>query len=300
MRIGISLLPLSLGGLALLLPSIARADEGVDVCKDAYESAQSLMRPSEGRLVEARTRLRACSQTECKSWMVADCTKWLTEVEGRIPTVVFSAKDAGGRDLVDVTVKSGETTVATRLDGRALEVDPGQRTFVFALADGTTREVSSLVAEGGKAQRIAVSFPGGAAPPVAITTAEGAGPTTAPATSERDTADAGATWRTAGYVVGATGLVAIGVGVVFGVKAAGSKSDAKCDATNACDASALSDARSSATVSTIGLVAGGALLAGGVAFVLLAPSSKGSRSARLEASPHAGQGSAGLLLRGTW
>jgi hypothetical protein len=93
-------------------------------------------------------------------------------------------------------------------------------------------------------------------------------------------------WSTMQWVgVGAAGAGAIGLGVgaVFGVIAAGKKSDldAKCvdyprcpESQRADVQSTYDDASSAATISTIGILAGAVLVAGGVTLFLLSPSEK--------------------------
>jgi hypothetical protein len=82
--------------------------------------------------------------------------------------------------------------------------------------------------------------------------------------------------RAAAYVAGGLGVVALGVGVVSGVRAlhASSGADGHCDG-DVCDAvgaSARRDEVSAANVATGGFVAGGALLATAAALRVLSPS----------------------------
>ena len=122
-----------------------------DVCTTSYEGAQELMRPnrSESKLLLARESLRTCLRSNCKSWIVADCSKWLSEVETRIPSVVFSAKNTAGRDLTDVKVStaSGDPIVQS-LDGHSIEMEPGPHDFVFLGPNGARVEKRVLVREG--------------------------------------------------------------------------------------------------------------------------------------------------------
>jgi hypothetical protein len=145
--------------VAIVSSKSARADQG-EVCKDAYEQSQPLMKAGSAasRLLDARSQLRVCLQSGCKAWMVADCTKWLADVEQRIPTVVFSATETGGADLYDVVVAAAGKPILSRLDGRAVELEPGESLFSFTLPDGRRQEKLALVKEGQKAQKIAVTF----------------------------------------------------------------------------------------------------------------------------------------------
>lgn len=289
--------PLLLPLVVLLFAGSAYAadDEDGAVCRDSYEQAQVKMKPAtDGRseLVRARELLRTCMRSGCKDWMVSDCSKWLNEVEARIPTVVFSARTTAGRDLTDTTVSDAEgegEVLASRIDGRAIEMEPGEHTFVFVTADGERLEKRVLVREGEKAQSIAALFeiPGETAPVFAGT---GTPLTAAP---EREPAPANPL-KLAGYGVAGAGLVGLGLGTFFGVRAIVKKSEANCDADQYCDKGPKDQALSSANVATVAFVAGATLLAGGLGMVLFAPSPKGRPAVRAYLT---GQG---IGVHGTW
>jgi hypothetical protein len=279
---------LALGALFITRTTLA-ADPAV--CTDAYENAQTLMRPGQAtsQLLPAREALRTCMRSGCKDWMVSDCSKWLGEVEARIPTVVFSAKNTAGRDLSDVSVSraTGEP-LASSIDGRAIEMEAGLQTFVFTAPDGTKKEKQALVREGEKAQSVTALFD---APPEELAGSGQPRTDTRPHGAEQQTSSL----TYVGY--GAAGLGAVGVlvGTIFGITAIAKKNSANC-AENLCDGQPLEDAKSAATVSTVGFIAGGALLAGGVALVLFAPSPRSRSTARASL----GIGGPGLLLGGRW
>jgi hypothetical protein len=269
----------------VVLPAFA--DEP-NVCTDAYEQSQVQMKPrtgdGESTLLKARASLLTCMRSNCKDWMVADCSKWLSEVEARIPTVVFSARNTAGRDLTDVQVQkqSGET-LAAKVDGRAIELEPGQHSFVFVAEDGTRVEKSALVREGEKAQSIVAMFE---ASPEELAKARGqsgaVGPTGPATRFEKEPG----TLQYVGYGAAGVGVVGIGLGAVFGLIAINKKSDAKCDDRFCDDPAALDDAKSAADVASVGFIAGAVLLAGGVALILFTPSRSVRVEARASASPN--------------
>lgn len=273
--------------------SSAFADE-TNVCTESYERAQIAMKPRAGEgestLLQARASLLTCMRSNCKDWMVADCSKWLTEVEARIPTVVFSARNTAGRDLTDIRVQntSGEP-LATRLDGRAIELEPGEHVFVFVAEDGTRVEKRALVREGEKAQSIAATFEASAEELAKARGPLGPGPTSPTRPDDPGHVEkAPGTLQYVGYGAAGIGAVGLGVGAVFGLVSINKKSDARCDDRYCDDAAALSDAKSAAGVATVGFIAGSVLLAGGIALVLFAP----SRTVRVEARAAASQNSA--------
>jgi hypothetical protein len=137
------------------------------VCTDAYGQAQTLR--DAHKLTEAREQLRVCARAECPGFIAKDCAAWLKDVEPRIPSVVLIAKNAAGSDLVDVKVTVDGAPLATKLDGLAVDVDPGAHTFAFEAPDGKV-EQKVVIAEGGKAQRVSVAFGAAGTAPVVTTT----------------------------------------------------------------------------------------------------------------------------------
>ncbi len=98
--------------------------------------------------------------------------------------------------------------------------------------------------------------------------------------SERsDTESKRTLMRGGGAALGALGLVSLGVGTYFGLRARSLSDEARsdCDSTG-CSALALQtndEARNAARVSNVAIAGGAAALAGGVVIYLLAPKSKG-------------------------
>jgi hypothetical protein len=291
---------------ALALSSTARADDAA-ACNDAFE--QSQLRRDEGKLLEARKLMRACGRPTCSATRQKLCGEWLKDVESRVPTVVLSAKDASGADVVDVSVMMDGVPLAASLDGREIDVDPGPHTFVFQRADGSKVETKAVAVERGKGKVVAVAFGQAAAPtpPAAPTPAPGTqappppvapAPAPAPAAPE---ASGGSTWKTVGWVLGGAGVVGLGVGTIFGVVAINDNSAAHCNAANQCLAGPLGSARGAAAASDVGFIAGGVLLAGGAALVLFGPSGGSEKPAPTAAiTPVVGPAGGGLALGGTW
>jgi tetratricopeptide (TPR) repeat protein len=97
---------------------------------------------------------------------------------------------------------------------------------------------------------------------------------------------ANSTQRVAGYVVGAAGLVALGVGGFFGYRAYSlnkkSKEECRDEDPNACTTQGVQqrdDAKTAAVISTITMVGGGAFTVAGITLVLTAPSAASSSDA---------------------
>lgn len=291
--------PLVLVALALATwPAAARGDDKA-VCFDGATQGQTLR--DQHKLVEARAQFAICARQACPKQVSKDCTAWLEQVDQAMPTVVVSAKDAAGRDLIDVTVTMDDRPFATKLTGEAVPVNPGLHVLHFEAKDGGRLDHQVLVREGVKNQNVDVvvaapaSAPSLGIPPARPADA-GAGAGGQPA--EVPASGAGP-WRTIGFVAGGVGIAGLGVGAAFGLKAMSDKNSAQCDASNACSPGPLSDARTSATLSSVGFIAGGVLLAGGAALVLLAPRGH-PEGAALRVAPTVGARDAGLLLQGAW
>jgi hypothetical protein len=191
-------------------------------CSNAYVAAQT--RRSEHRLLAARDQLRACARQECANFMqgqmIKDCAEWLGQVEGSIPSVVLAASDASGADLTDVTVRLDGVIVARRLDGAALDVDPGSHVFSFDAPGAPTVTDSAVVLEGTKNQVIRatlrVAATGSEGPSSLSSAPRGAHDTEASAEDAAANAGSGAGWAYLAFGAGAGGIA---VGSIFGVLA---------------------------------------------------------------------------------
>jgi hypothetical protein len=247
------------------------------------------------KLVEAREEFLRCARAECPPLVQQDCASWLAEVDKSLPTLVITAKDATGADLVDVNVTVDGEPLVGRLDGAALAVNPGDHAFHFALADGRTLDKQYIVLQGQKDQRLAVAW----APTPART---GPPPVVAPvaAAPARAADPAGHRRRVLGVVVASAGLAGLAVGALFGGVALSSWSSVNsvCPSHRDCPSQALSDhdnAVTFSTVSDVGFIAGGVLVASGLALYLTAPASREhTQSIRVDLVP------GGAWLRGTF
>lgn len=109
--------------------SQAYAQDGAQQCAAAYEEAQR--HRAKGSFLEANRAAQACSQVECNTLIVQECIKLFEQIQADTPSVVFSARNGAGQELVDVKVQIDGQAVADRLDGRPIELNPGMHTFRF-------------------------------------------------------------------------------------------------------------------------------------------------------------------------
>lgn len=187
--------------------------------------------------------------------------------------------------------------------GSAIPVDPGAHPVT---ATAPRKQLwSTTVSVGPHAASVTVTLPPlqieqsddgatAAAAPVATTASPNA-------STDTGTSD-GSTQRVAGIVVAGVGVVGLGLGTYFGLKAKSTHDDAlsQC-AGNLCTAEGIGlddDARSHAMVSTIAFGFGAAAVVGGAVLYLTAPSSDGAAAVAIGAAPT--PGGAALSMRGAW
>jgi hypothetical protein len=136
------------------LSTPARADD--QVCNDSYEQGQVLRK--DHKLLEARDLFRGCVNTCTLEAKKKACGEWLAAVGRDIPTVVLSAKDATGQTVGAVSVTMDDKPFATRITGRAIEVNPDAHRFSFRAADGASADVQVVVAAGERNKPVAATL----------------------------------------------------------------------------------------------------------------------------------------------
>jgi len=132
----------------------ARAEK--KACVEAHAKGQSLMR--DGKLTAAREEFINCGRETCPGAIRKECAAFLTEVEANQPSIVIEARDELGRPTTDVKVFVDDTEIAASLDGRALEIDPGQHSIRYVSKRGKTIEQSVLILEGQRNRKLSAIF----------------------------------------------------------------------------------------------------------------------------------------------
>jgi len=161
---------LALAFAVVLAAAPARADPPTKAqCLAAYSDGQDQRQA--GQLRQARAAFALCASDPCPRALHADCTRWRSEVDRLVPTIVLGARGADGRDLADVRVTVDGALVAERLDGRGIEVDPGEHVLRFEAPGEAPVEQRLVIHEGEKGRAISVSF--GAPPSPAAPAAAG-------------------------------------------------------------------------------------------------------------------------------
>ena len=189
--------------------------------------------------------------------------------------------------------------------GTEVPVDPGTHTIVASAPNKKPWENTVRVPIGTGTTTVTVNALADAEkppppPPSPVATTPSA-PTPEPPAPERASQSP---QRTVGLVVAGVGVVSLGLGAYFGLRAKSQLDDSNaghCNAAGVCDSAGLQgrvDALNSATASTIAFIAGGALAAGGAILYLTAPKTRTPGS--VSVGPTVAAGGAGVVARGAW
>jgi hypothetical protein len=251
----------------------------------------------DGEAIEAYEKYLAEGRAEIEPAERSQVERDLKTLKAQVVKVHFQFGAAPTR-LVDerpnargATVRNDYPASGTSLD---LGLHPGHHVIVARFAQGDARWEADL-APGASVSHV-FEAPSGSAPArVEETAAAGAS-----ATSD------GSGKRTAAYAAGAVGVVGIGVGAFFGLRAISKRGEAEDQCSQGrCSAQAYTlndDAKGAANVSnvTFGL---GVVAIGVGTFLLLTSPSKSSadgRASRIALTPDARPGHAGFAIGGRW
>lgn len=271
------------------------ASADVQACIAASEKGQRAR--TAGKLREAREHFVVCGSESCPALVRHDCAQWNAELAQTLPSVVFGAKDRGGRDLFDVTVSMDGETLVKKLDGKSVNVDPGKHTFRFEAPGLPPVTQVVLVKEGERARVFNVTFEGGGPAP----STDGQGPVTPSEGKEREHTP---------YPWLVVGLGAVGVAVGAVILATAPDRPSNCDKTDRrctrlpgqsqedydkdLEQAGVADTQPVVGWATIGI--GAALLVGGLVWHFLEPTGPTSKATALRGMPWSTGRSAGFAL----
>lgn len=249
----------------------SRALHAEDSCNAAFVAGQQAF--SDRKLIDARARFKSCSAASCPTMIRNDCTEFLEKVRTLMPSIVLVAR-VGTKPVVDVAVSVDGKPLLEKLDGKAIEIDPGEHTFRFTDTSKNTLEVKQLVVEGKSGQEVEAAFPAPAPlqpePETTTTTKPPAPvPLTGAETPANGASSSGSTLGRIGMVTVGIGVVGISVGTILALNAYSSWDEAKAKCPGgSCDEK---DEVMSRYQLGIGIaVAGGLMLVGGGALWAMA------------------------------
>jgi hypothetical protein len=217
--------------------------------------------------------------------------KHIAQLEGHLTKLTILAPSENKPDGLEVT-RDGEKLGASDL-GLAVPLDPGMHVVSAKAPTFKTWEKKIEVSGDGNTMTVTVG---------PLEKEEAAAPPPPPT----EEGDPGFGFHVGGVVIGAAGLIAVGVGSVLGIVASGKLSDSNannhCDAQDTCDAVGLqlrSEAKDAALVSTILFIGGGVAVAAGITLFVLAPKKK-HVTPLAHIAPAVGPGFYGLSLGGSF
>src|SRR6266700_2652296 len=129
-------------------------------CQTAYESGQK--KEQLGHLVEASQLFAQCAEESCGVSIFHDCIVRGTRLSSTVPSVVPVVVDESGAPRTDIQVKMDGQVIASQINGRAIQVDPGTHEFSFSTSAGVFASQRLTIAKGERNQPLAYSFPSGA------------------------------------------------------------------------------------------------------------------------------------------
>jgi hypothetical protein len=261
---------LSVLGLALVSATFAgeaMADDTKRACVDASTDAQTLRKAD--KLIEARDKLRFCASSACPEVVRSRCTRWLSDLDAEIPSVIVRAKDAAGSDIFEIDVMiDGRTNTA----GRQEMLDPGEHIVVVKRPGGQSKEEKFLLVDGERA-RVLTVYLGERAP----ARPAGGGPPEHGADDANEGHGGGIPAGT--WVLGGLGLVAFGGAVFFYAQAASDLNQLRTSCSPNCSSSQTQPVLVNADLSYVSIGLGVVALGGAIAWALLDHPSKTSKSA---------------------
>jgi hypothetical protein len=242
-----------------------------------------------------------------KNERVEFATQHLAALEKRLSRLSVAVPEAARVPGLEITVDG--TPLAEAAYDTALPVDPGPHR-IRAVAPGKQAFEKSFDVPSSRAEHLKIDLPALAdasgAPPVAPKQADPS--SAAPQSTVDGSSPPTSTARTMGFVAGGLGLVSVGVGSYFGLKAFSRWNARNQACESGCTAAAKTagdEAESAATVSTVGFAAGAAALGVGLVLILTSSSGKEAPSpsahvGKLQVGLLTSRDGAGLSLRSKW
>lgn len=245
-------------------------------CAYAFEHSQ--IKERDGKLLAAQRLASKCARAACPDVIRAECIGRHRALAKSMPSLVIVARDASGKDVVDAKLLIDGVEVRARLDGKAIEVDPGTHELRIEAPTRAPVKQTVVVAQGEKHRMMVITLSGAGS----LWTGPRAMPETAssPAGGASEEPGEGMSplvWG--GFGVAGVGLI-VGA-VTAGVAFAGASTCEK----DGCTQDELDGKLTVAHVSTVSFVLAGAGATAGLIGLFTARSSDGDAGVALVASP---------------
>ncbi len=141
---------------AVLAAWLPVAEAAPAACVVAWRNADKLVKV--GQLRSAKTSMLKCAHSTCGSVLYKECSRRVAEIEADMPTIVPVVKDGNGNAISDVDVVMDGEVLASRIDGRAVTVDPGTHEFTFQRGNSVLAAYKTTILQGQRNRTIEVSL----------------------------------------------------------------------------------------------------------------------------------------------
>lgn len=235
-----------LTALLIATPTAGEAASTKQACLTAHAEAQRSRMAKD--LTAAKAQLLVCNQDSCPGPVAEDCARWLSELLGEQPSVVFVARDPQGQDTPDVRVWMDGALLLERLDGHAVDVNPGEHRFRFEWPGGQSTESRVVMHAGEKARRVEAAAPALSTPAAFAPREEGL--------------------PTAAWVLWGGGALAGGAFAVLAISGRSRESDLARSCAGSCSAEDVSGLRRQYIAADIALITGLAAATAGTIWAL--------------------------------
>jgi hypothetical protein len=242
-----------LGAASLLaMGQHARADE-VDACLSGADRGQALRR--ESHLIEAREQLRMCARESCPKVVRNDCRRWLGEVDAATPSLSLRVVDSSGAPVADAHATLDGKPVT--LDGRSLEIDPGDHVLHAEGSGGSATDVRITVQQGERDRTVVLALRPPTPAPVPQPAPVPASPPI-PSASQPESAAPSKTIPVGAWIVGGAGIAALAGAAYFWASGLGDRSSlySGCGQTQSCAQSDVDASRTKLVIGDVGATVG--------------------------------------------
>ena len=233
---------LVLGGALSFTANVALAQAPVEACSSAYARGQQ--ERLAGRLYTARAAFIECSAPSCPGAPAADCTRWRTEVEADLPTVLLHVADAEGSPIPGLCVFADGVSIPATAWASPLILEAGPHDFRFEAPGLATLQVEKALRPSDREVEVAVTLR-------PLATAVTPAPPATPASADHAAGSRGV--PAASVAFAAVGVLALGGALYFGLKAHGQYRDLQQGCAPRCSQSASNSVYTKAVVSDVAL-----------------------------------------------
>jgi hypothetical protein len=126
-----------------------------ELCIESHRQCQQIQK--EGKLLQARELARICTNLVCPGLLVSDCARWLSDLDQRIPSVVFEVR-VDGEPNGEALVFADDKPVGEWTNGESLRLDPGKHQFRFEIPNHEPVTQNLFLGEGMRFRVVSAEF----------------------------------------------------------------------------------------------------------------------------------------------